>query len=100
MSLHKFGYSSEQLKLRQDQDLKGMIKSHKKLAQMTHSKLKEDFENDLKNLSEDLEKVIEEIILASILEAELSEQFQDNLLDSKLKKIYLFLVFRPSKNHQ
>ena len=28
-SLHKFGYSSEQLKLREYQELKGMIKSQK-----------------------------------------------------------------------
>ena len=44
MSLHKFGYSSEQLKLREYQELKDMIKSQEKLAQITHSKLKEDFE--------------------------------------------------------
>ena len=29
-SLHKFGYSSEQLKLREYQELKDMIKSQKK----------------------------------------------------------------------
>ena len=37
-SLHKFGYSSEQLKLREYQELKDMIKSQEKLAQITHSK--------------------------------------------------------------
>ena len=47
MSLHKFGYSSEQLKLREYQELKDMIKNQEKLAQITHSKLKEDFENQL-----------------------------------------------------
>ena len=52
-SLHKFGYSSEQLKLREYQELKDMIKSQEKLAQRTHSKLKgnlhTDFENDIEN---------------------------------------------------
>ena len=52
-SLHKFGYSSEQLKLREYQELKDLIKSQEKLAQITHSKLKEDlqrdFENDIEN---------------------------------------------------
>ena len=38
MSLHKFGYSSEQLKLREFQDPKDMMKSQEKLAQITHSK--------------------------------------------------------------
>ena len=37
-SLHKFGYSSEQLKLREYEELKDMIKSQEKLAQITHSK--------------------------------------------------------------
>ena len=46
MSLHKFGYSSEQLKLREYQELKNMVKSQEKLAQITHFKIKEDFEND------------------------------------------------------
>ena len=56
-SLHKFGYFSEQLKLRENQELKDMIKSQEKLAQITHSKLKEvlqrDFENDIKNQVEE-----------------------------------------------
>ena len=34
-SLRKFGYSSEQLKLREYQELKDMIKSQEKLAQIT-----------------------------------------------------------------
>ena len=57
-SLHKFGYSSEQLKLREYQELKDMIKSQEKLAQITHSKLKEDlqrdFENDIENQEIDI----------------------------------------------
>ena len=56
-SLHKFGYSSEQLKLREYQELKDMIKSHKKLAQITHSKLKEDLQRDFEN---DIENQVEE----------------------------------------
>ena len=44
MSLHTFGYSSKQIKLREYQEVKDMIKSQEKLAQITHSKIKEDFE--------------------------------------------------------
>ena len=70
-SLHEFGYSSEQLKLRKYQELKDMIKSQEKIAQITHSKLKEDlqrdFENDIENHIENhienQEKLIEEKIL-------------------------------------
>ena len=54
MSLQKFGYSSEQLKLREYQELKDMITSQEKLAQISHYKLKEDFENELENLSGNL----------------------------------------------
>ena len=43
MSLHKFGYSSEQLKLGEYQDLKDLIESGGELAQITHSKIKKDF---------------------------------------------------------
>ena len=68
-----------------------MIKSQEKLAQITHSILREEFEKEIKHLSrnslsEDQEEVIGERILASILKAELSEQFQDNLSISKLIK--------------
>ena len=68
-----------------------MIKSQEKLAQITRSILREEFEKEIKHLSrnslsEDQEEVIEERILASILKAELSEQFQDNLSISKLIK--------------
>ena len=56
-SLHKFGYSSEQLKPREYQELKDMIKSQEKLAQITHSKLKKylqrDFEKDIENQVEE-----------------------------------------------
>ena len=48
----KSGFSSEQLKLREYQDLKDMIKSQGKMAQIIHSKI-EDFENELDSLSED-----------------------------------------------
>ena len=41
-SPHKFGYSNEQIKLREGQELKDMIKSQENLAQITISKLKED----------------------------------------------------------
>ena len=47
MALHKFGYSSEQLKLREKHELNDLTKSQEKVAQITHSKLKEDFENEL-----------------------------------------------------
>ena len=80
-SLHKFGYSSEQLKLRENQELKDMIKSREKLAQTTHSKLKEglqrDFENDIKNQK----KLIEKKILDQILDP---QEFQKVLLHKKL----------------
>ena len=89
MSPHKFGYSSEQLKLREYQELKDIIKSREKLAQITHSKLKEDFENELENelgnllenLSENQEKLIEEIILDQILNP---QEIQNALINSKL----------------
>ena len=76
-SLHKFGYSSEQLKLREYQELKDMIKSQEKLAQITHSKLKEDFED----LSENQEKLIEEKMLDQILDP---KEVQNVFLNSKL----------------
>ena len=48
-SLHKFGYSSDQLKLIENQELKDMMKSQEKLAQITYSKLKEDLQRDFEN---------------------------------------------------
>ena len=77
MSLHKLGYSSEQLKLREYQELKDMIKSHEKLAQKTYSKLKEDFEH----LSENQEKLVEEKMLDQILGP---QEVQNVLLNTKL----------------
>ena len=84
-SLHKFGYSSEQLKLREYQELKDMIKSQEKIAQITRSKLKEDlqrdFENDIENHIENQEKLIEEKMLDQILEP---QEVQNVLLNTKL----------------
>ena len=79
-SLHKFGYSSEQLKLREHQELKDMRKSQEKLAQITHSKLKDlqrDFENDIENQ----EKLIEEKMLDQKLDP---QEIQNVLLNTKL----------------
>ena len=64
MSLYKFGYSSEQLQLREYQELQDMKKSQGKLAQITHSKFKKDFEH----LSESQDKLKEEKILDQILD--------------------------------
>ena len=81
-SLHKFGYSSEQLKLREYQELKDMIKSQEKLAQITHSKLKEDLQRDLEN---DIENQVEEKILDAKAHQTLDPQeIQDVLLNTKL----------------
>ena len=84
-SLHKFGYSSEQLKLREYQELKDMIKSQEKLAQITHSKLKEDLQRDFENDIENQEKLIEEKMLDPKLHQTLDPQeIQDVLLNTKL----------------
>ena len=81
-SLHKFGYSSEQLKLREYQELKDMIKSQEKLAQITHSKLKEDLQRDIEN---DIENQVEEKILDAKGHQTLDPQeIQDVLLNTKL----------------
>ena len=80
-SLHKFGYSSEQLKLREYQELKDMIKSQEKLAQITHSKLKEDLQRDFENEIENQEKLKEEKMLDQILDP---QEIQDVLLNTKL----------------
>ena len=77
-SLHKFGYSSEQLKLREYQELKDMIKSQEKLAQITHSKLKEDLQRDFEN---DIENQVEEKMLDQTLDP---QEVQDALLNTKL----------------
>ena len=84
-SLHKFGYSSEQLKLREYQELKDMIKSQEKLAQITHSKLKEDLQRDFENDIENQEKFIEEKMLDAKLHQTLDPQgIQNVLLNTKL----------------
>ena len=81
-SLHKFGYSSEQLKLREYQELKDMIKSQEKLAQVTHSKLKEDLQRDFEN---DIENQVEEKMLDAKLHQTLDPQeVQNVLLNTKL----------------
>ena len=92
-SLHKFGYSSEQLKLREYQELKDMIKSQEKLAQITHSKLKEDLQRDFENDIENQEKLIEEKMLDATASAVAiakghqtldPQEIQDVLLNTKL----------------
>ena len=88
-SLHKFGYSSEQLKLREYQELKDMIKSQEKLAQITHSKLKEDLQRDFENDIENQEKLIEEKMLDAVAIAKAHQtldpqEVQDVLLNTKL----------------
>ena len=92
-SLHKFGYSSEQLKLREYQELKDMIKSQEKLAQITHSKLKEDLQRDFENDIENQEKLIEEKMLDAMASAVAiakthqtldPQEIQDVLLNTKL----------------
>ena len=81
-SLHEFGYSSEPLNLREYQELKYMIKSQEKLAQITHSKLKEDLQRDFEN---DIENQVEEKMLHAKLHQTLDPQeFQDVLLNTKL----------------
>ena len=78
-SLHKFGYSSEQLKLRDYQELKDMIKSQEKLAQITHSKLKEDLQRDFVN---DIENQVEEKMLDAKLHQTLDPQEIQNVLSN------------------
>ena len=104
MSLHKFGYSSEPLKLKEYQELKDMIKSQKKLAQITHSKTKEDFENDIENQEELKEEKIlnpqeiQNVFLNPKLINYIYSQFSDlsktiNKLEQNMKRI-----FRRTKN--
>ena len=84
-SLHKFGYSSEQLKLREYQALKDMIKSQEKTDQITHSNLKEDlqrdFENDIENHIENNIESQEKLLEEKILDP---QEIQNVLLNSKL----------------
>ena len=80
--LHKFGYSSDQLKLREYQELKNMIKSQEKLAQITHSKLKEELQRDFEN---DIENQVEGKMLDAKLHQLLDPQeIQDVSLNTKL----------------
>ena len=84
-SLHKFGYSSEQLKLREYQELKDMTKSQEKLAQIVHSKLKEDLQRDFENDIENQKKIIEEKMLDAKLHQILDPlEIQDVLLNTKI----------------
>ena len=81
-SFHKFGYFSEQLKLREYQEIKDMIKSQEKLAQITHSKSKEDLQRDFET---DIENQVEEKMLDAKLHQTLDPQeIQDVLLNTKL----------------
>ena len=80
-SLQKFGYSSEQVKLRDYQELKDMIKSQEKLAQISHSELKEDLQRDFENDIENQEKLVAEKMLGQILD---SQEVQNVLLNTKL----------------
>ena len=94
-SLHKFGYSSEQLKLREYQELKDMIKSQEKLAQITHSKLKEDLQRVFEN---NIENQVEEKMLDTKLHQTLDPQeIQDVLLNTKLSNDIYSHFSDPSK---
>ena len=55
MSLHKIVYSSEQLKLKEYQDFKKIMKYQEKLSQILHSKLN-DFQNKIENRFKNREK--------------------------------------------
>ena len=94
-SLHKFGYSSEQLKLREYQELKDMMKSQEKLAQRTHSRVKEDLQRDFEN---DIENQVEEKMLDAKLHQILDPQeIQDVLLNTKLINDIYSQFSDPSK---
>ena len=58
-----------------------MIKSQEKLAQITHSKLKEDLQRDFENDIENQEKLIEEKMLDQILDP---HEVRNVLLNTKL----------------
>ena len=87
-SLHKFGYSSEQLKLREYQELKDMIKSQEKIAQITHFKLKEDlqrrFENDIENQVE--EKMLDAVAIAKAHQTLDPQELQDVFIKHKVNE--------------
>lgn len=92
MSLHKFGYSNDQLKLREYQALKDMIKSQETLSQIAHSKLKEDFENKIENQEISIDpQEIQNVLLNSKLIGDIYSQFSDlsntiNKLEQSIKK--------------
>ena len=97
--MHKLGYSytSEHLKLQEYQALKEKLESHEKLAEIADSKLKEDFENELKNQDDPQE--IQNTLLNSKLIKDIYSQFSDlsntiNKLDQHIKKI-----IRRTKNY-
>ena len=58
-----------------------MIKSQEKIAQLTHSKLKEDLQRDFENDIENQKKLIEEKMLDQILDP---QEIQNVLLNAKL----------------
>ena len=58
-----------------------MIKSQEKIAQLTHSELKEDLQRDFENDIENQEKLIEEKMLDQILDP---QEIQNVLLNAKL----------------
>ena len=58
-----------------------MIKSQEKLAQITHSKLKEDLQRDFESDIENQEKLIEEKMLDQILDP---QEVQNVLSNTKL----------------
>ena len=96
MSLQKFGYSSEQLKLKEYQALKEKVESLEKINQITHSKLKEDFENTLEDELENQEKAKRKNksrIFRHTRNSRPSFEF-------KINKRYLFPVFRPFKHYK
>ena len=80
MSCNKYGYSSEQLKLEEYQALKEKVESLEKINQITHSKLKEDFENTLENELENHEEKIK----AEFLD---TQEMQNVLPNSKIIKV-------------
>ena len=96
--MHKFGYSNDQLKLREYQALKDMIKSQETLSQIAHSKLKEDLENtrgalhELENHENAIDpQEIQNVLLNSKLIGDIYSQFSDlsntiNKLEQSIKK--------------
>jgi len=90
--MHKFGYSNDQLKLREYQALKDMIKSQETLSQIAHSKLKEDLEKKIENQEKSIDpQEIQNALLNSKLIGDIYSQFSDlsntiNKLEQSIKK--------------